>query len=103
VEIEWSVLLPLFAALTLYSVITFDFTCLNVATKRVHVGIGVLLLAVQGAALVIFGSDARSIALSQCGAMAALSVVFSLSLSSAVRAMRASPAAHPAEAHLQQA
>jgi O-antigen/teichoic acid export membrane protein len=103
VAIDWSVLAPLFAALTFHSIVTFDFTCMNVATKRVHVGIGVLLVAVQTGALVWFGSDARSIALSQCAAMGALTIVFSASLKTAVKALRASPAAHPAEAHLQQA
>ncbi len=103
VEIAWSVLLPLFAALTFYSVITFDFTCMNIATKRVHVGIGALLLAVQAAALWVFGIDAPSIALTQCVVMGALALVFSAALSVAVRSLRSPPPAHPAEAHLQQA
>jgi hypothetical protein len=63
----------------------------------------VLLIAVQTGALAWFGSDARSIALSQCAAMGALTIVFSASLRTAVKSLRASPTTHPAEAHLQQA
>jgi O-antigen/teichoic acid export membrane protein len=103
VPLAWDVLLPLFVALTCYSLITFDFSCLNVMTKRVHVGIGVLLLLAQGIAVATFGRDVRSIALAQCAVMAAFALLFSITLYRVIRRIKTSVPAHPAEAHLQQA
>lgn len=100
IGIDWTVLLPLFVAITCYSTIAFDYMCLNVLTKRIHVGIGTVLLACSALALYAWGHDAHSIALVRVGTMAAFTLVFSLSLVSAMRTMRSAPPPHPAEHQL---
>lgn len=100
VPIDWNVLLPLFIAMPCFAVITFDFTCLNVMTKSVHVGIGIALVLAQVVALATFGISASTIAWSQASVMGSLMVVFSFLLLRAVLANVSSPAAHPAEQHL---
>ncbi len=100
INIDWAILLPLFLAVTFYSLITFDFTCLNIVTKRVHIGIGVLLVLVQGASLFFMGNDGSSIAWAQCATMAALSLLFTVLLLRAMQALRTMPQSHPAELHL---
>lgn len=100
IKVDWAVLLPLFIALTCYSTIMFDFSCLNVVTKRVHLGFAILLVIVQAAALTAFGKDMHAIAWTQCAVMAVMAVGFSLSLIRTIRAVPAVPARHPAEVHL---
>lgn len=100
IPIDWPVLLPLFIALTCYSTIMFDFSCLNVVTKRAHLGFAVILVITQAAALTVFGMDALTIAWSQCVVMATLAIIFALSLIRAARSMQSGPVTHPAEPHL---
>ncbi len=100
IPIDWGVLTPLFVAFTAYSIVTFDYTCLNVVTKNVHAGIGVALIVVQGLALVTFGSDTRTIAWAQCVSMLVVMVAFSVSLLRAIASQEAAPGPYPAEAHL---
>ncbi len=100
VVIHWNTLLPLFASFTLYSIITLDFSCLNVLTKRVHVGISIALACTQIIALSAFGTSGTTIALTQCAVMAIFTLIFTLWLAKAVRSSRKAVPAHPAEAHL---
>lgn len=99
-SIDWAVLFPLFIAMTCYSLITFDFTCLNILTKRVHVGIGIVLVAMQALSLQLIGTDASSIAWAQCATMAALALVFTARLLHALQSLQRIPRSHPAELHL---
>ncbi len=101
IEIEWNVLIPLFVAVTCYAVIFFDYTCLNVLTKGVHVGIGVALVAIQGVALSAFGTSGPSIALTQCAVMGSLMIVHTANLSRALKRRPMELQPHPAESHLQ--
>lgn len=102
VPIDWGTLVPLFIALTCYSAITFDYSCLNVLTKNIHAGIGAILVGSQTAALIAFGYSAHAIAWADCIVMAVLAVVFSDSLLQALRAARKQAVPHPAEHHLAQ-
>jgi hypothetical protein len=101
VDFDWSVLSLLFSALTWYSVITLDYSCLNVMTKRVHVGMGLALIIVLATAVSQFGTGAWSIALSFCATMTIMSGAFSVMLWRGTRKGR-DVKAHPATTHLAQ-
>lgn len=100
VVIHWNILLPLFISFTLYAIIMLDFSCLNVLTKRVHVGLGIALACTQATALTFFGTSGATIALTQSAVMAACTVIFTYLLFQALRGSRNTVPAHPAEAHL---
>jgi len=99
---NWSVLAPLFAALTSYAIITFDFTCLNIVTKHVHVGIGIALVFTQAFALSMFGTSATAIALTECVVMTGLMTIFTAWLWKSLPLGTKHPPRNPAEHHLVQ-
>lgn len=100
IVIHWNILLPLFLSFTLYSLITLDFSCLNVVTKRVHVGISIALACTQIIALSLFGTTGTAIALTQCTVLLIFTALFTLWIARAVHGNRKAVPAYPAEAHL---
>ena len=100
IETDWTVLGPLFASLAFFTIINFDYTCLNVVTKRIHAGLALVLVAVQGIALVTLGVSPAAIAWTQCAVMGGLMAAFSALLWNALSKHASAPAPHPAEHHL---
>jgi|GEM_PF-5610344 len=102
IPIEWNILLPLFAAMTCLSIIVLDYSSFNILTKRVHAGMGMLLIAAQAAGLFLFATSGASIAWIQFTVMAFLMAIFSVSLWRYKRRNGDVSHAHPAEIHLMQ-
>lgn len=100
IPIDWNVLLPSFAAMTCLSIILLDYSSFNILTKRVHAGMGALLIVAQAAGLFFFATSAVSIAWIQFAVMASLMGIFSLSLWRYKRRNGDISRAHPAEIHL---
>lgn len=100
IDVDWAILTPLFIAAACFSIISLDYWCLNVLTKRVHVRIAGALVGIQVCALLLFGRSAISIAWVQCAVTAALTVVFSVPLARTLWRNRPLPRPHLAEAHL---
>lgn len=101
VFIDWNMLLPLFVMAALFAIIVLDFSCLNVVTKKVHAGIGLILVIMQGLGLGLFGISGSTIAWTQMIILAITSLLFSTELFRAVRSMKKTDA-HPAEYHFVQ-
>lgn len=99
VAIDWNILLPLFVMATLFAIVTFDFSCLNVVTKKVHAGMGLALVLVQGAGLWLFGFSGATISWTQMIVFAAVTAFFTAALVRSMHSMQKSTA-HPAEYHL---
>lgn len=99
--IDWTVLMPLFIAMTCFSIIALDYSSFNVLTKRIHAGMAVLLVVMQAASLYFFTSSAESIAWMQCIVMTSLMGIFSIALWRFKRRNGSVSRAHPAELHLQ--
>lgn len=85
VGVDWSVLSPLFVALTCYTLLLLDYTCLNVLTRSVHAGIGAILVCGLGIVLAAFGTSAHSIAWATLGVTGTLAVVFTAVLIATIR------------------
>lgn len=102
VDIDWFVLWRLFAGFTCYTIIMLDYGCLNIVTKRVHVGIGLILLVVSSVSLFVWGNDAHSIATARFWTMLLLMAIFSISLIRAMRKRSGALETHVAERHLVQ-
>lgn len=102
IPIDWNILLPLFAAMTCLSIIVLDYSSFNILTKRVHAGMGAMLIAAQATGLFFFATSAASIAWIQFIVMASLMGIFSLSLWKYKRRNGDVSHAHPAEMHLMQ-
>ncbi len=100
IVIDWFVLLPLFLAATGYALIIFSFTCLNVLTKHVHIGIGCVIVVAQALGFYFIGQSPQAIALTQCIVMTVLTVIVTTALLKTVRRLGKNPAPHPAEPHL---
>lgn len=102
IPIDWNVLLPLFAAMTCLSIIILDYNSFNILTKRVHAGMGALLIAAQTTGLAFFATSSASIAWIQFAVMASLMGIFSIALWRYKRRNGDASRAHPAEIHLMQ-
>lgn len=100
VFIDWGSLLPLFIAAPCFTIIMLDFSCLNVLTKHVHVGISATLVSTQAAALIFFGTSTATIAWAQAGVMAALMLVVTVLLYRTTTMNAVLPAPSGAEPHL---
>lgn len=100
IDIEWPVLGMLFLGMTLNSLVCLDFTCLNVVTKKMHVGFAAALVVTQVIVLWAFGTSAFSIAAAQCAVMTMFTVLFSLALGRAIRRFKTPVPAHPADLHI---
>lgn len=100
IPIDWDVLLPLFAAMTCLSIIVLDYSSFNILTKRVHAGMGALLITAQAVGLFFFATSAASVAWIQFTVMASLMGIFSASLWRYKRRNGDVSRAHPAEIHL---
>lgn len=99
IDVDWAVLGPLFIALTCFTIITLDYSCLNVLRKRVHAEMGIALIVALSAGIPFFGHDARSTALSFCAIMMFFSAAYSLMLLKA-RASGRDSATQPETPHL---
>lgn len=99
-SIDWNVLLPLFIAAPCITVIMLDFSCLNIVTKHVHVGISVVLVIVQGGAIYLFGTSTSTIAWARAGTMVSLMLVFSVLLYRTAKNNFDSTASSQVEPHL---
>lgn len=100
VTIEWSLLIPLFIAMTCYGIIVFDYLCLNVLTRSIHARIATALVVLQGIALFFFGTSAIAIAWAQCTAMISMMFVSTFMLFRALKRGHSPRAIHPFASHL---